>query len=54
MYFIPLDHGAYFAHNGEGTSIAWPHRLMARTPRFQCGNRGSIPLGANYSSILTR
>src|SRR5256885_11042654 len=32
--------------------LARPHRLTARTPLFQGGNRGSIPLGGmqNYSS----
>lgn len=29
----------------------WRHRLVVRTPRFQCGNRGSTPRGAtNYFS----
>src|SRR5437773_7648787 len=28
-------------------SVVRPHRLTARTPLFQGGNRGSIPLGGN-------
>lgn len=24
----------------------WRYRLVVRTPRFQCGNRGSIPRSA--------
>ncbi len=30
----------------------WPYRLMARTPRFQCGNTGSIPVGATTKKLL--
>jgi hypothetical protein len=28
------------------SSPSWPHRLTVRTPLFQGGNTGSIPVGA--------
>ncbi len=32
----------------------WPHRLMARTPLFQGGNTGSIPVGAAIFQIIKK